>query len=530
MQIYHENKPPVLLDIYNIDTSGIAREVAGDVPGLATSIIDLGLLHPLHVHKVGDAIKIISGSRRLAAYRYIYENWEALEDGLKEGKSKEYYLNIPAVVHEQMDEGMLLLIEYDENRSREDLTVYEVAVLYQRMYSYWISKEGLKISTARDASGMSHRKLADMLDISQSTVSRFLTYYQMCSKFPELKNYKDATLLARQFDYLNKAQLQANKAADLEVKISRVSDRVADKPNPDTLLAILQSGMTGNPGVLNILASGDTGLQTANSDEIRKDELYKLKLKRLSNSYEVVAFDQDSPPWETGSILAMQELEANSVDFIDCDPPYGVALNEIYEKEYASTIDDYHDVMEGVYPAFLRHLIAELHRVLKPDRRMIFWFHTKYYQIVHQLLSEKFSVVTAPVIWDKGSGPCRNVEYSRAQVYDLFFECSKGVSKLYRQGLPNILRYPRAQRNKSRIPHPAEHPIELMEDIISTYMNPNWPVRKLLVPFLGSGNTILAAANLGVLAYGYDVSEVYRTDYLARLDNGGRLYKSYMTQ
>jgi DNA modification methylase/ParB-like chromosome segregation protein Spo0J len=530
MKVYHDNKPPELINIYAIDVEGIAREITGDIVGLATSILDIGLLHPLHVHKVeGAKVKIVSGSRRLTAYKYIYENWEIIDLTLRADKAKEYYLNIPVHIHEGLDEGTLLLIEYEENHSREDLTVFEVATLYTRMYQYWVSKEGLKISTSKDAPGMSHRKLASMLDISQATVSRFLQYNAMCIKFPELKVIKDANLLVRQFDYLNKAADQASKAKALATKIDDVktNDKVT---SPDSILMnILQSCMASSPGVVPTLASADTGINPTNSEQIRRDELYKLKLSRLSNSYMIAPYDPKLKPWDTGTIPMLAQLEPESVDFIDCDSPYGIALNEIYEKEHESTIDNYVDVAEDLFPEFARKLVAQLHRILKTDRRLIFWFHSKYYTHIYHILTEKFSVPSAPVIWNKGSGPCRNLEFSRAHVYDNFFECSKGVCRLYRQGVPNVLNYPRVQRNKLRSPHPAEHPIELMEDILSTYINPNWPIKKVLVPFLGSGNTILAAANLGAIAYGYDISTHYQTDFRARLDNGNRLYKSYIS-
>ena len=49
-----------------------------------------------------------------------------------------------------------------------------------------------------------------------------------------------------------------------------------------------------------------------------------------------------------------------------------------------------------------------------------------------------------------------------------------------------------------------------------------------MVPFLGSGNTLLAASNLGNTCFGYDLSEEYKNSYLKRVMEGepGR-YKSY---
>jgi site-specific DNA-methyltransferase (adenine-specific) len=76
----------------------------------------------------------------------------------------------------------------------------------------------------------------------------------------------------------------------------------------------------------------------------------------------------------------------------------------------------------------------------------------------------------------------------------------------------------------SRI-HPLERPIEMMEDIISTFVP---PASTIMVPFLGSGNTLLAAYNLGCEGFGFDLNQAYRDAYVVRV-TGQELgdYKSY---
>jgi DNA modification methylase len=65
----------------------------------------------------------------------------------------------------------------------------------------------------------------------------------------------------------------------------------------------------------------------------------------------------------------------------------------------------------------------------------------------------------------------------------------------------------------------------MIEDVISTFA----PMTgRILVPFAGSGNTILAAANKGLTAIGYDLSPAYRDAYVQRVfENRPPNYKSY---
>jgi DNA modification methylase len=48
------------------------------------------------------------------------------------------------------------------------------------------------------------------------------------------------------------------------------------------------------------------------------------------------------------------------------------------------------------------------------------------------------------------------------------------------------------------------------------------------MPFLGSGNTLLAASNLGMTGFGFDLSEEYRNAYILRVNESApQQYKSY---
>ena len=63
--------------------------------------------------------------------------------------------------------------------------------------------------------------------------------------------------------------------------------------------------------------------------------------------------------------------------------------------------------------------------------------------------------------------------------------------------------------------HPTERPIELIQEILATF---GVPGSRVLVPFLGSGNTLLAAANLKMSAVGYEIAEENRAAFVLNVE------------
>lgn len=89
------------------------RKDLGDVQGLAESIADLGLLHPVVVTPEG---RLVAGERRLAACRLL--DWD----------------NVPVRVIDNLDDAQrLLTAERDENTERKELLPSEAVSLGRRL-------------------------------------------------------------------------------------------------------------------------------------------------------------------------------------------------------------------------------------------------------------------------------------------------------------------------------------------------------------------------------------------------------------
>jgi DNA modification methylase len=54
----------------------------------------------------------------------------------------------------------------------------------------------------------------------------------------------------------------------------------------------------------------------------------------------------------------------------------------------------------------------------------------------------------------------------------------------------------------------------MMEEILSTFV---WKGARVMVPFLGSGNTMLAAHNLEMTSFGFELSKSYKDSFLVRV-------------
>lgn len=103
----------VVMRLDAIKVTGRHRTDLGDIAGLAASIAELGLLHPVVVTPDG---LLVAGERRLAAARRL--GWDEID---------------ARIAHGLDDAVALLKAERDENTCRKDFTPTEEAAVYQQL-------------------------------------------------------------------------------------------------------------------------------------------------------------------------------------------------------------------------------------------------------------------------------------------------------------------------------------------------------------------------------------------------------------
>ncbi len=126
---------------------------------LTRNIEENGLLNPILVRRKGDKYEVISGHRRLAAYR-------RLQFAAKSDKEKQKYGAIPARELPSVTDEQMLLLGLSENLMRADISPLDAA-----LGLVTLKKLRPALSTAKklsDATGLQYRKVARLLELADS--------------------------------------------------------------------------------------------------------------------------------------------------------------------------------------------------------------------------------------------------------------------------------------------------------------------------------------------------------------------------
>jgi ParB/RepB/Spo0J family partition protein len=201
------------------------------------------------------------------------------------------------------------------------------------------------------------------------------------------------------------------------------------------------------------------------------------------------------------------------IHIIECDPPYGIELN-IVKSGNAGTADgnvkDYKEISKDAYPEFLAKLTKDLYRVASKDCWMIFWFGpTWHVEVAAALRAAGWIVDDIPGIWVKSQGQTLQPKLYLGRGYEPFFLCRKGSPVIFKRGRLNVFDFA-AVAGQKKI-HPTERPVALVQELFNTF---GGPLSTVLVPFLGSGNSLRAAYNLGMKAFGFDLNDQYKDQFL----------------
>lgn len=263
--------------------------------------------------------------------------------------------------------------------------------------------------------------------------------------------------------------------------------------------------------------------------KLKRDVDYEDKAKKVEQERSKTPESQQKKKLCDSYILkdffeGVSKVESQSVDMVEIDPPYAIDLENI-KKSHSTITDDYDDVDDEEYLEFMTGVLSESYRVMKNNSWLILWYapdpwHDTLLRILRDI---GFNVRGLPGIWYKGRGQTQQPTRYLASTYESFFYAQKGDPAIKKQGRQNVFDYPPVNSHKKE--HPTERPIEMIQDVIETFSDPG---DRLMVPFLGSGNTLLAANNLGVHAFGYDLKKVYRDKFVVKVKEGelGN-YKSY---
>ena len=358
-------------------------------------------------------------------------------------------------------------IELTENLDREDLDWREEVTLREAIHKLFVAKYG---EAAGPSAGQSAADTAEYLKISPMTMSR------------------DRTLAHALVDHRTELEGAKSKGDALNVlkRITRQDEAKKIAKQLDTLLT------NDNDGRLQ---------------------------RTIINGYYVQDFFE-----------CVKHVPDGARTFIEIDPPYGIDLQAIKHSTgnalTREALDEYEDVKIADYPDFLERLFHECVRIMMWNTWMICWFAHQHYELVlEKMRIAGLEPCILPAFWVKSgmSGQTHHPEKRLGSLIEPFIYARKGDAIIRKPGRSNIFEY--AVVPSTRKVHPTERPIEMLEDILQTFAPPG---AHICVPFLGSGNTLLANANLGGTGFGCDLSEEYKLDFIKRVtERKPREYKSY---
>ena len=227
----------------------------------------------------------------------------------------------------------------------------------------------------------------------------------------------------------------------------------------------------------------------------------------------------------------MAELPDNSVHLMVTSPPYNVG------KDYDT------DLTLEEYLAFLKRVWAESYRVLVPGGRACINvanlgrkpYIPLHVFVVRDMLDLRF-LMRGEIIWDKGASASASTAWGSWQsaanptlrdIHEYILVFSKGSFQRGRNRLDSerhhdgrkdtiskqeFLEYTKSvwdfpAESARKIGHPAPFPVELPYRLMQLY---TFEGDVVLDPFMGSGQTALAALKSGRHFVGYEINAGYR--------------------
>lgn len=451
-----------MIPIDEIKIKERARKDLGSLDLLEASIKDKGLLQPITVRPLMEGgYKLLAGRRRLQACTNL-------------GLSRIHCVVRQTDTGDDQDD---LEIELLENIAREDFAWHERVDLTYRINQTMRAK-GSKPGKDGVAKAWTASDTAKLIGRSRGGVVRQLQLYDMMQLVPEMRqmpNEDVAVQLARKL--IEKAELQKVSKRQEEAKSIEAEEEEEFDPADAQRYLMLQ---------------------------------YKKLIEKADANYRIQnAFD---------GLQEIVDLRAQGINppinICEVDPPYSIRLLET-KKGDSRNKEHYTEIPQEEYPAFIRKLCGLLYQALGTNAAVIFWFGQEWYQLIlDELTIAGFKCDPIPCIWTKKAGQTASPDTYLARGYESFIHARKGDPLIINRGRLNIFDYNPLPPGSKR--HPTERPIELMLEILSTFSMPH---SILLVPFLGSGVSLLAAYRLNMNAFGFELSPPFKQDFMKALDD-----------
>lgn len=383
------------------------------------------------------------------------------------------YETINATIYTgEIDQADMIIIELNENLKRKSLTPREEAEGKLKLVELMQNKYGKKEGRSRlQKDGVSMRDVARMVGESEANFSRDVSLARAFAVMPELSNCK--------------TKGEAYKLAQKKLKTV---------------------------------------------DEYEAVQKIKERQKKAETENKQTPEDYLANWYKTGDFFkGIRDVGSNTVNLFEIDPPFSINLKDVKRNPDKENIKHYNEIDVDEYEQFMKNVFKEAYRVAALNSWLIVWYAPEPWaeNIFKWATEAGWTGRRLPGIWSKGIAGQNNqpMKYLTNST-EYFYYFRKGEPALNKPGRSNEFNFnPVSPKNKI---HPTERPIEMIEEIISTFV-PKGSI--ICTPFLGSGNTLLAAHNLDCLAYGWEKATQYKDSFLTRVygKKVNNKYVSYIT-
>ena len=380
------------------------------------------------------------------------EGYKLLAGGRRLAAVKELgWDKIPAVVLNQNDEMEHKIIELHENLLRKNFSWQEEVKLKQQIHHLYVERHGLKQSPS-DKEGWSIRETAKILGESPTTVSKDLRLAELMPQYEEIQE------------------------ADTKTAAYKRMQRLIDDFQAAVVIQAVQ-----------------TPQKDGQEQPVEKTALKKT-FERYLNAYVVGDFFQ-----------LVNDLPDGYYDLVEVDPPYGIDLQD-KKRGNVERIEQYNEVDAATYPQFIEQVVEAILPKMRDNSWLIWWYAFEPWQevVFKALRKAGLSGLRIPGLWVKPIGQVNHPDMYFARTVEPFYYMRKGSPVLVQQGKSPVFQYSKDND------HPAGRPVALMRDILQRFIHPG---ARVLVPFAGSGATLVAAFELGAQPIGFDLSEEYKMIY-----------------
>lgn len=359
-------------------------------------------------------------------------------------------LEIPARIYpSDLNSFEISAIELEENLKRDDLTDAERINMTKKVHDHWVKLYGKKVSSSPGAGGHSQADTAEKLGVSKAKITEDLKLADYIARVPELEQ------LETRGD-IKKAIETMKKNLDTKEMVAEIVKERKEKGGKDKLLLLEQSFIIGD-------------------------------------FYERVV-----------------EIPSKSIDLIDLDIDYPMEIDDNIQHTGAQdekTMGAYVGVSKERYPGMMNKALEESYRILKDGGWIIIWFGREYFKDIQEWGTDAgFKTSWYTGRWCKGGkyAHTRNPQYFLGHSIEEFFYFRKGNATI---DTPHSDEFNHPPTPPSIRNHPFEKPVNLMYEILSTFIHPGL---RVVVPFAGSGNTLKAAWQYQCKGVGFELGEEYK--------------------